>query len=277
MAAWLRALLVLGFCSLPLSSAAFGETLDQKIMHDGKERTFRLTVPRASDGKAVPLVIALHFYPGSGRALEELTGFSALAERDGFLVAYPDGLDGGFNALMCCGNEDDVGFIRAVIDKVSQDHKVDPNGIYATGISNGGDLTYRLAAELPGMFAAIAPVSGGMTGDWMQKKTGNLPTRPVSLITFIGERDRYAKAFAAGVQFWLERLKCPTTASTVEGSDIKLAQGQCANGSSVAVYSLPEMGHAWPGGDKGGGLAYAPSLISATELIWAFFRHHPRN
>jgi poly(3-hydroxybutyrate) depolymerase len=277
MAAWLRALLILGLCILNLSPAAFGEALDRKIMHGGKERTFRLTVPAASDGKALPLVIALHFYPGSGRALEELTGFSALAEREGFIVAYPDGLNGGFNALMCCGNEDDVGFIRAVIDKIGQDHKVDPNRIYATGISNGGDLTYRLAAELSGTFAAIAPVSGGMTGDWMQKETGNLPTGPVSLITFIGERDRYATAFTAGVQFWLDRLKCPTTASVVEGSEIKLAQGKCADGSSVAVYSLPEMGHAWPGGDKGGGLAYASSPISATELIWAFFRNHPRN
>lgn len=265
------------FCVLILSQSAFGETLRQTIMHGGKERTFRLTMPPAQKSEKLPLVIGLHYYPGSGRGFENLTGFSALAEREGFLIAYPDGLNDGFNALMCCGTEDDVGFIRAVIDKVSSDHKVDPDRIYATGISNGGDMTYRLAAELPGVFAAIAPVSGGMTGDWMQKSTGNLPAVPVSLITFIGKHDRYAPAFTAGVEFWLEKLKCVTEASTVADTNIELRQGRCADGSSAKIYVLPDMAHAWPGGIGAGSLAYSPSPINAIELIWAFFRDNPRH
>lgn len=276
MAEWLKFLPVLGFAFFTLCSPAGAETATHKITHDGKERTYLLTVPNTSDGKPLSLVVALHFYPGSGEALQQLTGFSALAEREGFLVVYPDGLNGGFNALMCCGAEDDVGFIRAVIGKLSGEHKIDPDRIYATGISNGGDLTYRLAAELPDVFAGIAPVSGGMNGDWIQKKTGNLPTRPVSLITFIGDRDRYAGAFKAGVKFWREALKCDVAASAVAGSDVSLSQGTCADGSVVAIYSMPKMGHAWPGGDNKGGLAYTPSPINATELIWAFFRDHPR-
>jgi poly(3-hydroxybutyrate) depolymerase len=273
---WLKLLPVLVFGFFTLCSVARAETTTHKITHDGKERTYLLTVPKASDDKPRSLVMALHFYPGSGEALQQLTGFSAVAEREGFLVAYPDGLNGGFNALMCCGSEDDVGFIRAVIDKLTRDHKIDPDRIYATGISNGGDLTYRLAAELPGVFAGIAPVSGGMTGDWIQKKTGNLPTRPVSLITFIGERDRYAGAFMAGVKFWREALKCEVEDSPVAGTDLSLSQGTCADKSAVAIYSMPQMGHAWPGGDSKAGLAYTPSPINATELIWAFFREHPR-
>lgn len=268
--------LFLALGMLAISSAASSETLNQKLMHDGKERTFRLTVPEASGDKALPLVIGLHYYPGSGRGFENLTGFSVLAEREGFLIAYPDGLNDAFNALMCCGNEDDVGFIRAMIDKIGSEHKVDRKRIYATGISNGGDMTYRLAAELPGVFAAIAPVSGGMTGDWMQKKTGNLPTEPVSLITFIGARDRYAKAFTAGTRFWLEKLACTTEASTVEGTNIELRQGGCAGGGAANIYVLPDMGHAWPGGVDAGSLAFPSSPLKATELIWAFFRNNPR-
>jgi poly(3-hydroxybutyrate) depolymerase len=163
-----------------------------------------------------------------------------------------------------------------VIDKVASEHKVDRSRIYATGISNGGDMTYRLAAELPGIFAAIAPVSGGMTQDWMQKPSGNLPTKPVSFITFIGKRDRYADVFASGAQFWLDKLNCPTTASTVEGGTIELRQGSCADGSSVQIYVLPDMGHAWPGGVGAGSLAYAASPFKATEMIWSFFRDNPR-
>jgi len=219
----------------------------------------------------LPLVIALHFYPGSGRAMADLTGFSGIAEREGFLVAYPAGLNGGFNALMCCGAEDDVGFIRAVIEDIGKSHAVDADRIYATGISNGGDLTYRLAAELPGVFAAIAPVSGGMSSDWIKKPSGNLPAEPTSLIAFHGKRDRYEPAFEAGVAFWLERQTCEATASKVDGADLRT--GQCADGSAVAVYELPEMGHAWPGGS--GGMGYSSSPVNATELIWPFFRDHP--
>jgi poly(3-hydroxybutyrate) depolymerase len=247
------------------------ETLERTLTHDGKQRTYILTAPDAAGTGWLPLVVALHFYPGSGRAMADLTGFSGIAEREGFLVAYPDGLNGGFNALMCCGTEDDVGFIRAMIDEVSQSHAVDADRIYATGISNGGDLTYRLAAELPGVFAAIAPVSGGMSADWINKPSGNLPAEPTSLIAFHGKRDRYEPAFAEGVAFWLERQKCETVASTAEGANLRT--GQCADGSAVTVYELPEMGHAWPAGS--GGMGYSPSPVNASELIWAFFRDRP--
>lgn len=251
---------------------AIAETLERTVTHDGKQRTYVLTAPDAPQAGKMSLVIALHFYPGSGRAMADLTSFSTLAERESFLVAYPDGLNGGFNALMCCGKEDDVGFIRAVIEDVGKSHAVDADRIYATGISNGGDLTYRLAAELPGVFAAIAPVSGGMSEDWIRKPSGNLPTEPTTLIAFHGKRDRYEPAFAAGVAFWLDRQECETAASTVEG--VALRTGQCADGSAVALYELPEMGHAWPGGS--GDMGYTPSPVNATELIWVFFRDHPR-
>lgn len=272
----LNAILALGLGVSFFVSAALADSSSQKVMHDGKERSFRLTVPSSAGEKELPLVIGLHYYPGSGRGFENLTGFSRLAEREGFLVAYPDGLNDAFNALMCCGSEDDVGFIRAVIDKIASEHKVDRSRIYATGISNGGDMTYRLAAELPGVFAAIAPVSGGMTRDWMQKSSGNLPTMPVSLITFIGKRDRYAAVFLAGAQFWLDKLSCTATASTVEGTTVELRQGTCADGSSVQIYVLPDMGHAWPGGVGAGSLVYAASPFQATEVIWRFFRDNPR-
>jgi polyhydroxybutyrate depolymerase len=74
------------------------------------------------------------------------------------------------------------------------------------------------------------------------------------------------------VAFWLEQRKCETAASTAEG--VAMRTGHCADDSAVAVYELPEMGHAWPGGS--GGMGYAPSPVSATDLIWTFFRDHPR-
>jgi polyhydroxybutyrate depolymerase len=264
----MRILLVALAMLLTAAPRALADTIERTVTHDGKPRTYVLTAPDAAGAGKLPLVIALHFYPGSGQAMADLTGFSGIAEREGFLVAYPNGLNGGFNALMCCGAEDDVGFIRAMIADIGTRHAVDADRIYATGISNGGDLTYRLAAELPGVFTAIAPVSGGMSTDWIKKPSGNLPAEPTSLIAFHG--DRYEPAFAEGVAFWLERQKCETTASTVDGATLRA--GQCADGSMVNLYELPEMGHAWPGGS--GSMGYS-SAVNASELIWTFFRDHP--
>lgn len=265
-------LLLLLFMAWPAISLA--ETVERKLFHDGKERTYLLTAPAAPDTGKLPLVVALHFYPGSGRALAGLTGFSEVAEREGFLVAYPDGLNGGFNAIMCCGGADDVGFIRTLIEDVAAAHNVDRDRIYATGISNGGDFVYRLAAELSGVFAAIAPVSGGMNDAWMEKPEGNLPKRPTSLIAFHGKRDRFHDAFAAGTAFWLQEFGCDPRSTTLAGTNVDMAQGPCPNGSNAAIYTLPDMGHAWPGGRSG--MAYTPSPIDATELIWKFFRDNPR-
>jgi poly(3-hydroxybutyrate) depolymerase len=144
----IRSLLICLSCLIACGQDAFAEMQARTVTHDGKERTYHLTAPKTSPGEKLPLVIALHFYPGGGRAMAGLTGFSALAEREGFLVAYPEGLNGGFNALMCCGAEDDVGFVRALIEDIGKTYAVDADRTYATGISNGGDLTYRLAAEL---------------------------------------------------------------------------------------------------------------------------------
>jgi polyhydroxybutyrate depolymerase len=247
------------------------------LMHAGKERTFLLALPEKTSGGPLPLVIVMHPYPGSGRGIAELSGFSAIGEREGFIVAYPDGINGGYNAIMCCGVEDDVGFFKSLIKKVSADYKVDPSRIYATGISNGGDMSYRLAAELPGVLAAIGPVSGGMTKEWMDQPSGALPQHPVSLITFHGKKDKYYNLFRTSSDYWLRMGDCKASLSTVENTDIELALADCANGSAAAVYTLPDMGHAWPGSTGDGQLAYPAAQINASELIWEFFRQHPKH
>lgn len=245
------------------------------LMHAGKERTFLLALPEKTSGDPLPLVIVMHPYPGSGRGIAELSGFSAIGEREGFIVAYPDGINGGYNAIMCCGAEDDVGFIKSLIEKVSVEHKVDPSRIYATGISNGGDMSYRLVTDLPGVLAAIAPVSGGMTDEWMDQLV-EAPKNPVSLITFQGKKDKYYALFRTSSDFWLMMRDCKASVSPVENTNIERALADCADGTAAAVYTLPDMGHAWPGGTGGSQLAYPAAPIKASELIWEFFRQHPK-
>lgn len=243
----------------------------------GTERRYRVHAPPGYDAsEPIPVVIGLHFYPGDGRGLQEMIGLDAHADREGFLTVYPDGLNGGFNALVCCGQQDDVGFIKALVDRLKSVWKADPDRIYLAGISNGGDMSFKLAVELPDTFAAIAPVSGGFIGT-KTSDASYAPKSPVSVLTFIGGRDRYADRFDSGVQTWQDRLGCtPSRPAAVPGpAKITRTTAPCQDGSEVVVYRLPDMGHNWPGATQGQ-LADSDAGVAATDLIWEFFAAHSR-
>ncbi|MER7330204.1 MULTISPECIES: PHB depolymerase family esterase [unclassified Micromonospora] len=193
-------------------------------------------------------MIALHFYPGTGAGLRETTGLDAVADRENFLVAYPDGQNGGFNALICCGTRDDVGFLRSLTAHLVRTWRADPDRIYLTGISNGGDMSFRAAVEIDGVFAAIGVVSGGYSGPRTAPED-YVPEHPVSVITFIGGQDRYADVFTEGVRTWQRRLGCkPASGAPQAGAaGVTRTDARCADGSDVTVHTLPDMGHSWPG------------------------------
>ena len=137
------------------------------------ERSYALYRPKSLSPRA-PLVIVLHGSMGSGEQARAGTfyAFDALADREGFAVAYPDGFEGHWND---CRREapysakrrriDDVGFLRALVARLADDPGIDPARVFATGISNGGQMAYRLALEAPELVAAIAPVAAGLPTD----------------------------------------------------------------------------------------------------------------
>ena len=260
--------------SAPVVRPAPGDhklTLD----HAGKRRTYTVHAPPSyQQGTALPVVIAMHFSPGSAEAIQSMAGLDARADQRGFLVAYPEGLSGSYNALVCCGNEDDVGFVKALVDRLTTTWRADPDRVYATGISNGGDMSFRLAVELPGTFAAIAPVSGGFFGS-RASPADFAPKTPVSVITFIGTYDQFASQFTTGIQTWQARQRCTQTSNATTGK-VNRTAATCADGSEVVAYTVTDMGHAWPGGQPGGRLADPTAPVNATDLMWEFFAAHPR-
>ncbi|MEU8181897.1 PHB depolymerase family esterase [Micromonospora sp. NPDC049044] len=248
---------------------------DLTLSHNGLDRTYLLHAPPGYEPSRSPaLVIALHFYPGSASSMRELAGLDAKADKDDVLVAYPDGVDGGFNALVCCGKADDVGFLTALTEHLVQTWHADPNRVFLTGISNGGDMSFRAAVESTGTFAAIGVVSGGYSGQ-LTTAADYVPKRPVSVITFIGGQDRYASTFQTGMQTWQQRLTCRPSPKASGVAGVTHTVAGCADGSEVSVYTLPEMGHSWPGA-KTGSLAASSAGLSATDLMWQFFAAHPR-
>jgi polyhydroxybutyrate depolymerase len=242
-------------------------------------RTFLLhTPPNWRRSQRLPLVVALHMMRtgGTGKVMRDLTGLDGNADQERFLVAYPDGLDGAWYEFGCCGSDSrvDVAFIAALVDHLTKRWRADPDRIYATGASNGAAMSYRLAAALPGVFAAIAPVSGGL-GD---QDASGVPKTPVSLVAFHGGQDSILSKMRDGVAAWRRHVGCPTPRSEPYGTSGTVTRGtaRCRNGTDVVVYELAEMGHGWPGARADDPMAAPDTPISANDLIWRFFEQHPR-
>jgi polyhydroxybutyrate depolymerase len=286
----LLALLLLGGCTTGTGSAPAGPSPEAvgpgdhtvSITVGDRERTFLLHVPASYDpGRALPAVVALHYKPGSGAAMRELTGLDAKADTEGFLVAYPEGVGGQFNAFGCCGAQDDVGFVKAVAGRLVERWHADPDRVFLAGVSNGGDLSFRAAVEAPGVFAAIGAVSGGFAGG-RTEATDYRPSAPVSVVTLIGADDPQATAFRTGVDTWRARLECaapqpataaPSTSAAAPG--VHRSTTHCKDGSDVDAYVIDGGAHAWFGAASGE-LKDAAAKIEATDVLWAFFAAHPR-
>ncbi len=277
-----------------------GKDVVESFNFDGQRRTVLVHLPRSHDlSKRLPLVLVLHGGGGSYKYAVKMTGMSSKADKEGFIVAYPNGTGryGWFirtwNAGDCCGYAqkhriDDLAFIRALIERLTAEYAVDKRKVYLAGFSNGAMMAYELGCELSEQLAAIAVVGGSMTG------RERLPARPLPVIILHGSADdhvpyeggpgKLAKwgypvnraSVASAVSFWVKRDGCSPEALKIAGaaSEHRKYSGGL-DGSEVELYTLKGAGHAWPGGRRAWFGADRPSSeISATDKIWEFFARH---
>jgi polyhydroxybutyrate depolymerase len=286
---------------LTLSACAFGAGLERSIAIGGTTRTYVVHLPggRAPENPA-PLVVVLHGGGGNAANAARMSGMDAKADKEGFIAVYPNGTGRRFltwNAWRCCGaaldeRVDDVAFIRAVVEAVARDFAVDRRAIYATGLSNGAMMAYRLGCDAADVFAAIAPVAGALDTD----DCG--PSAPVAVIVFHGTADGHVRfeggeprtafdrhkrvdnSVAYAIDFWKRRNGCDDAAKRQKHGHVVHDAYSCAEGSAVELYAIEGQGHAWPGGEKGirnGNVDPPTTEISATDLMWDFFARHPKS
>lgn len=264
-------------------------TLPAALDFGGRVRTYLLHVPSGYDGKTpLPLVVVLHGATQSADSAEKMSGMSGKADLEHFIAVYPSGTGGvvTWNAGTCCGyaiqnNVDDIGFFRALLEKLESDYAVDRKRIYFTGMSNGAMMSYRVACEMSDQVAAIAPVEGALNVDCH-------PAAPVSVLIFHGTADRLVpfnggrtpfqigdkrsdNSVANAVEFWVKRDACssvPQHEETAEAHSDKYSG--CQDGTRVALYAIQGGRHMWPG------LAISGNHVPATDLIWDFFAAHPK-
>ena len=264
---------------------------------EGRTRSYRLHVPPGHDASApAALVVALHGGGGNAAGLEAHIGMDAIADREGFLAVYPDG-NGRLGEILltwnsgnCCGyaldeQADDVAFVRALVRQLSTAYAIDADRVYATGISNGGMMSYRLACEASDLFAAVAPVAGALS-------VACDPSEPVSILAIHGTDDQHV-LFEGGVPMtsfdthervdpsvqdtlalWAWRDGCSLEPTRDQaGTVIHDAYPDCDSGLSVELLAIEGGGHVWPGGESP---SRTEDELDASEAIWAFFEAHPK-
>lgn len=275
---------------------------DRTITADDRERHYVLHAPPDIDAsQPASLVLVLHGGGGNAASAKLMSGFSRVADREGFFVVYPDGSGRLGDALLtwnagnCCGfalasEADDTGFIRALVESLLTELPVDPKRVFVTGMSNGGMMSYRLACEAADLFAAAAPVAGALN------IPNCSPSAPISLVAFHGTADQSVRyeggepeidadraprtdaSVAESVGAFVQHNGCDETPLTTRsGSIVTDIYGGCGGKSAVALYTVEGGGHAWPGGRRGSPAGDPPTdELDATEVMWAFFESHPK-
>ena len=299
----IASLLQIAGCGAQRARRVNTDSAQQTLRHGGRERTYVVRVPSGivRETSGVPLVIVLHGGGGNARNAETMTGFTAKAESERFIVVYPEGTSRRaplltWNARHCCSyamehRVDDVGFIRALIDQLSVKYGIDRKRVYVTGMSNGAMMAHRLGIELSDKIAAIAPVVGTVFGD----EPG--PRSPVSAIMINGMLDKlvpYDGGLSGGrgrqawdgtptrpsldqARFWAQANNCNATLRSDDRGAYLVGRHECPSPIAVEIYSVKDNGHAWPGGRSGSRAGDTPSTsLNATDVIWAFFRAHPK-
>lgn len=283
--------------------AGTGSVAETITLTDGTTRSFHTHRPTSLAGgtTTAPLLVALHGGLGSGTQFEANSGFDAIADREGFVVVYPDGTDvpvtrNGkvWNGGTCCSvaddrhrGVDDVAYLRQLVELFVRERHADPARIYVTGHSNGAIMAMRLACEAADVVNAIAVQAGTLAVD------GCAPTRPVSVFELHGTADRnipidggtgdrsVSQTDFASPRRTMERFaalnRCdptPSTATDPTNPDVTTRTWSgCAGAVTVAMAEVTGAGHAWMGHPSttrlGGLLVGAPyDRLDASETMW---------
>lgn len=273
---------------------------DETIEAGGIQRTYLLNLPpNYYNSSDFALIIAMHGGGGDAVQFESTSKLTDKANASGFVVVYPEGVESNrllkirtWNAGTCCeyameNNIDDVGFISKLIDHLLASYKIDPKKVYATGHSNGGMLSYRLACELSNKIAAVAP-----NGCTMVVEQPCNPTRAVPVLHMhsvldtnvpymggegTGFTEVYYPPLDSVLNVWSQINNCATPSQVLlDNSDYKFTTwSDCDNGTTIEYYLTKDGGHGWPGGLPGGPNSDTPSaVISANDLLWDFFQQY---
>jgi polyhydroxybutyrate depolymerase len=294
-------LLVLSLAFLSQGPGSAPKDVSRSFEFGGQTRSYFVHMPAGYDAeKPTPLVVVLHGAGTDGKIMEQFCGMSVQADKSGFLVCYPSGT--GFAPFLTwnAGNfpiaaadakkPDDIGFLRKVLDDVATVANVDKKRVYVVGMSNGGMMAYRAAAEMSDRFAAMASVTGTLVTDsWTPKHS--MPVLEIhgtkdGLVPFEGTKKNKWLSFppiedvVKGCAKFNGIDREPTVTRIIPSrDDMKVEKrdyGKGKNGAEVVFYVLEGGGHVWPGRNIPAFLGRNTFNLDACETIWEFVSRFKR-
>ena len=250
------------------------------------DRSYLLYVPRGATDGLRPLVVTMHGFGSNATQQVAYTGIEAAADRHGFAVVAPNGT--GTPPRFDLLGVADVGFVEAAIDDASDIACVDPDRVYATGMSNGGAMSSVLGCRAPERFAAIAPVAAII---FVAPFCTNAP--PIPIIAFMGDADPVVPFNGGKVNCcgnptigsapeamagWAAHNGCDAafTDEDLASDVVRRTWTGCDGGADTVFHIVEGGGHTWPGAIPIQQLGATTSSIDATEAIWEFFAAHDR-
>ena len=261
------------------AGVAAGQTTIRTIASGGSNRSYLVHVPANYDAtKPVPMVLNFHGFGSNPKKQNDLTAFEPMSDREGFILVTPDGGIGW--RFMQSARDANTAFVRDVVASVSADLCVNPKRIFATGKSQGGFMSSWLACVVPDIVAAIAPVSG------MYEPSQSCA--PIPIMEFHGRADstipfaggyvlilgHYPGAVAV-MEKWAHTNGCTGTPETVQVTPHvqRVTYRDCP---AATIQYITDAGHTWPGTTIREGDDTTPADLPASDLIWEFFKAHPK-
>ena len=293
--------------SLLYSSLLISEP--RTTIHEGVEREYIVHVPDNFNEDS-PVVFVIHGFTGSAGQIMEYSGMNTIADREGFVVVYPQGTkDSGGNTFFNVGYEfhkdstvDDVSFIRDLFTLLSEEYSLKRKQGFATGMSNGGDMSYLLACTSADLFRAVAPVAGSL----MSKTKDMCNTQsPVPIFEIHGTGDQITLFdgdmendggwgayydLPSTISFFAEAYNLDKTSTKMiakkeEDSEYDIYFERYWSQSSneeVWMYKIVEGRHVWPGFKINWWenpifwyyFGSGNDDINASEEVWRFFKRY---
>ena len=258
------------------------------ISSGGKQRQYILYDPGAT---ATPkrVILAFHGLRQEAAELEKDTDINSFAKDSGYVVVYPMALGKAWNAGRCCGSEDDMTFVDDLLTELRKRKDLDANKVFVVGMSNGGMMAYRLAAERPNDIAAIAVVAGSM-------EAATAPSKPIPVLHIHGTKDAVVRfdgkqsklfkpsmATQEAIDAWVTVNDCkkPPKLAQLAPAPMAVTREDYEPGTSeaeVVLITVEDGGHLWPGVPNptfdpawAAGLGQTNDKVVATKIIGEFF------
>ena len=288
---------------------SFGDVEEKTLIVDGAARQYLVYVPEGMKPNT-PLVLVFHGYTGTARQTMAYSGMNEQSDQHRFLVAYPQGMEDAegfpfFNvgySMHLESDVDDIMYTRLLVSELLRTYELNPDAIFATGMSNGGDMSYLLACRASDLVSGIAPVAGTMMNSWAEtcEPNGRMPVLAIhgthdDITRFNGDpedKDGWGKYLAQedAIDYWVGHNRLGKSSSSTlpdvdpdDDSRVRLKEYWSEeHDTRVLFYIVENGGHDWPGMRYTwwNPLYYFSRYqmgfgqtrdIDSSELIWKFF------